>query len=138
MEPLGVNHVAIKALDIRRTAEFYIEVLGLTETHRNVDDRGLRSVWLRCGTIILMIERSAAGGGGRSVGDAPATVFANDPPGLHLVALTIAPETRAAWITKIEAAGHAVVHQTDYTIYVVDPEGNRVGLSTWPHPSRAE
>lgn len=24
--------------------------------------------------------------------------------------------------------------RTDYTLYLRDPEGNRIGLSHWPHP----
>lgn len=129
MEPLGINHVAIKALDIRLTAQFYTDVLGLTETHRNVDDRGLRSIWLRCGTVVLMIERSAAPAQ-RSTG------FDHDPPGLHLLALAIEPSSRVAWVAKIEAMGYPIVLETEYTVYVQDPEGNRIGLSTWPHRSR--
>ena len=131
MEPLGVNHVAIKALDIRRTTQFYVEVLGLTETHRNVDDRGLRSVWLRCGPVVLMIERSTTAG-------EPNMDFESDPPGLHLVALAIEPASRPQWVARIQAKGHPIVHETDFTLYVQDPEGNRIGLSTWPTPSRTQ
>ena len=132
MEPLGLNHVAIKALDIQRTAEFYVQVLGLTETHRNVDERGLRSIWLRIGPVIVMIERSSA------TAEHKPRPFHHDPPGLHLLALTIAPDSRTAWMTKLQAHGCKVVHQTDYTIYIQDPEGNRVGLSSWPEPSWPE
>ena len=132
MEPQGVHHVAIKALDIRRTAEFYIEVLGLTETHRNVDEQGLRSIWLRCGSVVMMIERS---GVAETNGDGPAP-FEHDPPGIHLVAFTIGAAERPAWVARIESLGHRIVHQSDFTIYVQDPDGNRIGLSTWPHPSR--
>ncbi|MGC4063236.1 MAG: hypothetical protein QM784_01010 [Polyangiaceae bacterium] len=31
------------------------------------------------------------------------------------------------------AAGHPVIHESDYTLYLRDPEGHRVGLSHWPH-----
>ena len=40
--------------------------------------------------------------------------------------------TRDAWEAHLTAAGHPIVHRTDYTLYVRDPEGNRVGLSHWP------
>ena len=131
MEPLGVHHVAIKTLDVRRLVDFYMGVLGLTETHRNVDGDGLRSIWLRCGTVTLMIERSATGG------ERMKTPFESDPPGLHLVALAIAPDARSAWSKRLRDAGFNVLHETDFTLYVHDPDGNRVGLTTWPTPSRS-
>ncbi len=127
---MGVHHVAIKALDILATVAFYVEVLGLTETHRNVDDRGLRSVWLRCGEAIVMIERSDTGG------KVPTRAFGDDPPGLHMLALSIPADAREAWSAKISEMGHRIVHETQYTLYVQDPEGNRVALSTWPTASK--
>ena len=130
MEPLGVHHVAVKAKDPERTAAFYREVLRLSETDRHEDDRGLRSVWLKASDTVLMIERSDTAQPG------PAPAFDEDPPGLHLLALRIRPEDRSAWIRELEARGHPVVQQTDYTLYVSDPEGNRVGLSTWPERLR--
>lgn len=131
METLGVHHVAIKARDTRRTAAFYAEVLGLTETNRNVDEHGLRSVWFECGAVIVMVERS------EQVVERHPPAFEADPPGLHLLALSIAPAARSDWVRRLEALGHPVVHETDFTIYVQDPEGNRVGLTTWPDASRA-
>ena len=132
MEALGVHHIAIKARDIRRTATFYAEVLGLKETHRNVDEVGLRSVWFECGNVIVMVERSAASG------DAEPRPFTDDPPGLHLLALAIPNDGRGYWTQKLTSLGHAPVHETDFTVYVQDPEGNRIGLTTWPHASRTE
>jgi glyoxylase I family protein len=57
-------------------------------------------------------------------------------PGLHLLALRIAPSERAAWEARFESRGVPVVHRTRWTIYVRDPEGNRIGLSH--HPLDAE
>ena len=56
--------------------------------------------------------------------------------GIHLVALAIERGTRDAWEAHLTAAGHPIVHHTDYTLYVRDPEGNRVGLSHWPDERR--
>jgi len=54
-------------------------------------------------------------------------------PGLHLLALRIAPGERRTWEDRLEAAGVLVVHRTRWTIYFRDPEGNRIGLSHHPH-----
>ena len=120
MEIHGVHHLAIKAEDVERTARFYTDVLGLTAQRRNEDPRGLRSIWVTCGETILMIERAT---GARS-----APVFHADPPALHLLALTISASDRGAWRERLETTGHPVVHETEFTLYTQDPEGNRVGL----------
>jgi catechol 2,3-dioxygenase-like lactoylglutathione lyase family enzyme len=124
--PAGLHHVAIKAADPERVAAFYRDVLGLPELARHaLPDGSLRSVWLGCGEAILMVERAVAAGSGPRD-------FSEDPPGLHLVALRIAPEDRDAWRARL-----AVVHETAHTLYVQDPEGNRVGLSTYVIPPRS-
>ncbi len=133
MELLGVHHVALKARDVRRTAAFYREVLGLEEIDRHHDDGKVRSIWLRCGGVIIMVERSevwASGDGG------PTEPDPFDPPGLHLLALTIAADARPSWARRLAELGHPVTQETDFTMYIRDPEGNRVGLSTWPVRSR--
>ena len=44
----------------------------------------------------------------------------------------LARSEREAWIAKLAQAGYPVYQQTEHTIYVRDPEGNRIGLSHWP------
>jgi catechol 2,3-dioxygenase-like lactoylglutathione lyase family enzyme len=124
----GVHHVAIKARDVERVASFYRDVLGLVEERRHQDDAGLlRSLWLRAGTTIVMIERA----GTEAEPHGPAnTGFFVDPPGLHLLAFTISAEDREDFAARLP-----IVHRTDYTLYLLDPEGNRVGLSSYPDRS---
>ncbi len=118
----GLHHVALKAKDVAGTARFYSDVLGMPEQRRHEDERGLRSVWLQLGAQILMVERSDSPGG-------PTQTFADDPPGWHLVALRIPQADRQAWVRHLEEQRVPIVHQTDFTLYVCDPEGHRVGLS---------
>jgi glyoxylase I family protein len=125
----GVHHVAIKAADVERTAAFYRDVLGLSPLARHEEpDGALRSLWLGAQGVIVMIERSRT----PARGGAPA--FAVDPPGLHLVAFAIPASERQAWRDRVEKAGHPIVHETRFTLYTLDPEGNRVGLSSYPDP----
>lgn len=132
MTPTGLHHVAIKASDPDRVAAFYRDVLGLAEVARHaLPGGGTRSVWLECGGAILMVERSMAG----TASAAPAE-FAQDPPGVHLVALRIDAGQRDAWRQRLAAAGRPVVHETEWTLYTQDPEGNRIGLSTLVIPPR--
>jgi catechol 2,3-dioxygenase-like lactoylglutathione lyase family enzyme len=130
VELRGIHHIALKTTDVERIAAFYRDVVGLREMRRNDDERGLRSIWLETAGVILMIERSGrteGEGGGRDLRD-----FSDDPPGLHLIAFSIASSTRTAWREHLVSSGHAVVAETKFTIYTRDPDGNRVGLSSWP------
>lgn len=133
MQTRGIHHLAIKAHDPRALARFYASVLGLAELSVQVDERGTRAVWLRSATAILMFERAEA----QDPAGRPTPAEAA-PPGLHLLALAIAPEERPAWRRHLERHGVPVVDETRYTLYLRDPEGNRVGLSSWPNEAHEE
>jgi catechol-2,3-dioxygenase len=63
----------------------------------------------------------------------PPTPFRDPHGGLHLLALRITPAERALWEQKLARLGIDVVHRTRWTLYLRDPEGNRIGLSHFPH-----
>jgi glyoxylase I family protein len=127
--PLAFHHVAIQCADLARCERFYREVLGLRVLRRwPREEGGDRSVWLSVGDGeegFLALERA----------DEPPEPrpWRDGKPGLHLVALRIAPAERRTWEDRLEAAGVLVVHRTRWTIYFHDPEGNRVGLTHHPH-----
>ena len=123
----GVHHVAIQVRDLAAMEKFYGGVLGLQVLRRWQGEDGERSIWfdLHDGGF-LAIER--VDGAPR-----PREGFYTDDLGIHLVALAIERADRDSWEAHLTAAGHEIVHRTDYTIYVRDPEGNRVGLSHWPN-----
>ena len=123
MTIVGIHHIAIKTQDVLRVSAFYRDVLGLQERRRNDDDDGLRSIWFEVGDALLMIERSEAGG--EKTG-----MFFDDPPALHLLALRIPEGSKDEWRRKLSERGHPPVHSTQWTLYVQDPDGNRVGLCT--------
>jgi glyoxylase I family protein len=59
---------------------------------------------------------------------------AGDGPklGLSMVALRIPRDGRAAALKVLAERGIAVLHQTRWTLYFNDPEGNRIALSHHP------
>jgi glyoxylase I family protein len=133
--PGGVHHLAIAVRDLAATAAFYEGVLGLPVLRRWAGADGApRSIWLDLGggaflalelALELAVERTAGGAGARD----------DQTPGLQMIALRIERAARADWERRFAAAGVAVVHRTAYTIYLRDPEGNRLGLSHWPDES---
>lgn len=127
---LGHHHLAIQVKDLPAAERFYCDVLGLTVVKRwpFEDGRaGERSIWLSVGAgeEFLALEACDA--------DRPPTPFRDPHGGLHLLALRILASDRESWERKLSAAGVEVVHRTRWTLYVRDPEGNRVGLSHFPH-----
>jgi glyoxylase I family protein len=109
---MKINHVAILVSDLARAEAFYCGTLGLPLLRRWTDDQGRpRSLWLALEEgAFLAIE----------LGD-------GDGPRAHCVALTIPRAERDAWRARL-----VVEKETAYTLYTLDPDGNRVALSHWP------
>jgi catechol 2,3-dioxygenase-like lactoylglutathione lyase family enzyme len=126
----GLHHLAIQLRDLAASERFYREVLGLAVLRRwpaRDGQPGERSIWLDAGDGSFLALEVVEGG----------ATAAEDParapkPGLHLVALRIERAAREGWERRLVAAGVAVEERTAFTLYVRDPEGNRVGLSHWP------
>jgi glyoxylase I family protein len=112
--PARVHHLALRIADCARSAAFYAGVLGFPEIRRFADAGRLRSIWLRAGDAILMLE-IAVRGAGPDEGSGHVLVFAVDalPP----------------WEQRLAAAQVAIDDRTAYTIYLRDPDGHRVGLT---------
>lgn len=128
MRVRGFHHLAIQVRDLLRTSAFYQEVLGLPEQARyHRPDGTLRSIWIGLPDGFLALEECEA--------PPRATPFRDPTPGLHLLALRISPEERAAAVRELEARGVEVLHQTRWTLYFRDPEGNRIALSHHPEDS---
>ncbi|HEV3032473.1 MAG TPA: VOC family protein [Polyangia bacterium] len=130
----GFHHLAIQVRDLPDAERFYRDVLGLTVLRRwpaRDGGPGERSVWLDVGDRGFLALEAVGGGLTASEEDRAAH------PGLHLFALRIERTTRASWEQRLAAAGVPVEARTPFSIYVRDPEGNRVGLSHWPDEAGA-
>jgi catechol 2,3-dioxygenase-like lactoylglutathione lyase family enzyme len=115
---MSLHHLALRVADPDLSARFYGGVLGLRELSRHLDaDGSPRAVWLALGgAAVLMLERSLLPPGPTS-GSAHVLVLAVDE--LSVVA------------ARLAAAGVAIVERTAFTVYLHDPDGHRVGLSTF-------
>ena len=121
-----LHHIALGARDVDRVAVFYRDRLGLREVSRHHEHGGrLRSIWLDLGGPVLMIERT----------DAPSRRVRGVGAGPFLLALAAEPVERVALERSLAASGIPVDSRTEFTIYIRDPEGNRVAISSFPLPS---
>jgi catechol 2,3-dioxygenase-like lactoylglutathione lyase family enzyme len=128
--PRGFHHLAIQVRDLALCERFYRDILGLAVLRRwpaRDGQSGERSVWLDTGDGSFLALEVVSAGPTAAEDDARTT-----RPGLHLVALRIERAARAEWERRLIAAGVPVEARTAFTLYVRDPEGNRVGLSHWP------
>jgi glyoxylase I family protein len=134
--PRGFHHLAIQVRDLGAVERFYRETLGLLVLRRwpaRDGAPGERSVWLDVGDGGFLALEVVADGPTATEDAARGT-----RPGLHLVALRIERSARASWERRLAAAGVPVETRTAFTLYVRDPEGNRVGLSHWPDEAQDE
>lgn len=118
---MRIHHLALRVSHIERSLAFYAGLLGLPEVKRHELDGALRSVWLAAGESVLMLETGLAGAG-------PTDGSA------HLLAFAV--EDLGAWRRRLAEAGVAMDGHTEHTLYVRDPDGHRVGLSTYPTRAR--
>jgi glyoxylase I family protein len=120
---LPLHHLALGAKDVQCIAEFYSQLFGLPEVRRHFDDSAeLRSIWLKLGSAILMIER---------------TTHLRPPPvgvdaGLFLLAFRVDTSERASLEQRSTARGCPLESKTENTSYFRDPEGNRFAISDYP------
>jgi catechol 2,3-dioxygenase-like lactoylglutathione lyase family enzyme len=117
---MKVHHIAVQVNDLERSLGFYVGVLGLLEVRRQA-----HAVWLDLEGTLLMLELC--------IGSEPAPSWKSETRGLHLVALSIERSEREPWMQRFAEAGIEVEGATDFTLYVRDPDGTRVGLSHYPH-----
>jgi glyoxylase I family protein len=124
---LSFHHLAVQCADLGRCERFYREVLGLEVLRRwPRPEGGDRSVWLAVGEGFLALERAD--------GEPDPGPWRDGRAGPHLVALRIPRAERDGWEARLVERGVEVVHRTRWTLYLRDPEGNRVGLSHYPDP----
>lgn len=105
--------MAIGAESPRTLADFYSQIPGLwieKEFLYEGSDR-LRSVWVRVGDLRIMLEE------GRK--KAPRALVFN-------------MGNKQDWNQFLKLV--EIINKTEYTAYFLDPEGNRLGVSTYPKP----
>ncbi len=126
---VGTHHIAVQVRDLALAETFYCGVLGLPMLKRwPAEGGGDRALWLDAGDgSFVAIERAAPDAALPS-----ADGFATGRAGWHVVALRIHTADRVAWEQHLATHGVHIVHRSKWTLFIRDPEGNRLGLSHHP------
>jgi catechol 2,3-dioxygenase-like lactoylglutathione lyase family enzyme len=114
---MRVHHLAFRTDDLARLERFYGGAVGLAVIRHEA-----RSIWLDAGGAIVMLALREDGEPAYAAGSK------------ELVAFTIAPDARALYTERLARAGVAIEASTEFTLYVRDPDGRRIGLSSYPVP----
>jgi glyoxylase I family protein len=113
----AVHHLALRVAEVERALAFYAGVLGLSERRRFQEPDGrLRSAWLQAGSVVLMLEQRLRGAGPEAGSG-------------HVLAFAVSD--LSAWEARLATAGIAIDDRTPFTLFVRDPDGHRIGLSTY-------
>ena len=114
--PPRLHHLALRAADVDVTATFYRCMLAL----EIVRDERPRALWLGLADgSVVMVEARGAG--------EPAP----SPGSLELFALEVTEDAKAR-IRRLAIEAGCFDGETAHTVYVRDPDGRRVGASTYP------
>jgi glyoxylase I family protein len=125
----GCHHIAVQVRDLATAEAFYAGVLGLRVIKRwPAAGSGERALWLSLSdTSFLALEKAD------TTAEPPGVhAFVDGHAGWHLVALRIAASERATWEAHLGEHHVEIVHRSRWTLYVRDPDGNRIGLSHHP------
>ncbi|MDO8519753.1 MAG: VOC family protein [Deltaproteobacteria bacterium] len=117
------HHLALKVGNLQKMGNFYGRFLGLSMQDRKYDEKGrLRSIWLKAGNLILMLEK---GKGSLRSGR-----------GWYLFALSIQARKKEFWRKKLRLKKVKIEHESAHSLYFRDPEGNRLALSHYPFKTK--
>ncbi|HEY1966792.1 MAG TPA: VOC family protein [Pseudonocardia sp.] len=122
----GIHHTALICSDVRRTVEFYQNVIGfpLIEMFENRDLAGSTHFFFDLGNGNSLAFFDLPG-----VDPGP---YAEVLGGLHHLAISVSPDNWRAAKARLDAAGIEYALESGTSIYLRDPDGARVELIADP------
>ena len=111
---MRIHHIAFRCPSVADTAQFYVDLLGF----RVVNTQPGHAIWLAAGEVMLMLEQAGSDEPHAADGMMRMLAFCQDdaPPDLR---------------QRLRKADVPIEAETDYTYYFRDPDGRRLGISTY-------
>ena len=111
-----IHHLALRTEDVARLADFYVHWFGLSVLR----EQRPHSIWLSLGEqAVLMVEKRVAA----------EPVIATGSQ--ELLAFRVDEVRREQLAVQLSALG-MLEARTEHTLYFRDPDGRRVGVSSYP------
>ena len=115
---MKIHHLALRTHQFAYVLSFYQRVFRLEIVRENPG----RSYWLELepGESVLMIEQASAN-------EAPYT-----PTSFEFLAFSMSPDERFAFREHLRREDVVLEDETEHTLYFRDPDGRRIGVSSYP------
>lgn len=125
---MKLHHLALLTPRPAALAAFYQDLLSLPVLRQQEDSEGVRAIWLDLDGVIWMIERGPPPG--------PAWQGLSQPGegGWQGVLFHVEPGTGDFWERRLVLASAPILGKTTFSLYSIDIDGNRFGVSSYPAP----
>ena len=123
----GIDHVAISVKDLEKSLKFYTEVLGLKVSPREYQKPGVE-YFLDCGTSLVgLIQGDPAG---------EKHLLQDSGLGGNHFSFRVDTKDFDKAAEEIKSLGIKVTYEKkrerSWSIYFLDPDGNKLELTAWP------
>ena len=110
-----LHHLAFRTPQLERLCRFYETLFNWKPVHEQAG----YSRWYRLGALTLMIEMAAAG-------EPPLPTGSGE-----FFCLRVSVEEKVAFRARLQSLGVALEDATEHTLYFRDPDGRRIGVSSY-------
>ena len=124
---LGIDHVALCVSDLNRSLEFYTKVLGLKISEREYQKPGVEH-FLDCGTSLVGLIQGDKTGNQHYLQDGGlgGNHFSFRVPTGEFDRIAEELKSQKITITYLKK------REKSWSIYFLDPDGNKLELTSWP------
>ncbi len=126
MRLVGIDHVAINVIDLKRSLEFYTKVLGLKITEREYSKPGIE-YFLDCGGSLVGLIQGK--------GEEKHLLQDQGMGGNHL-AFRVSTKDFDQAIEELKTQKVPITfskkREKSWSVYFLDPDGNKLEITAWP------
>jgi len=127
----GIDHVAVNCKDLARSLTFYTEVLGLALSKREHQKPG-KEVFLDCGSALVGLIQGDESGGSH--------LLKHEGIGGSHFSFRVTTQDFDRALEELKERKVEILfskkRERSWSIYFLDPDGNKLELTAWPLEDR--